>query len=174
MIEANVKPDLEHPDITSQLIAQTIVFSFAQKKKHPEYKKFLFPTVGINRTKVIFHFYDSEHDILLKSRVFPIFERKKLNYDAILAIWLVVNYKYLCSGSTKEIRNEAKKANFFQHSGSQLPIYNNELIIGGINCYDVDVMPFIPGNIKRPKMKNLEEILAEETEEGFSAIGIQF
>lgn len=50
-----------------QIIAQTIVFSFLQKKYHPEQDNFLTPCIGIGRTELIVMFYDAEHDVLLES-----------------------------------------------------------------------------------------------------------
>lgn len=129
--EAKCETDLEEPDIESQLLAQTIVFSFSQKSRHPEYKSFLIPFIGISNSDIIFHFYDSQHDILLKSMSFPIFDEKnEINNLAILATWFVVNYRFLCSGIPIDYLEHVGKANFIELADDLSTVYENELSIG--------------------------------------------
>lgn len=98
-----------------QINAQTIVFSFLQKKKHPERENFLTPCIGIGSTELIVMFYDSEHDVLLESSSVSLFENElscEFSFEAILVCWLTEKYKHFFSGlvekdkkakSTKEI-----------------------------------------------------------------------
>lgn len=138
-------------NVESQLIAQTIVYSFLQKKKHPECNNFLIPSIAISKTSVIFYMYDSKNDVLLKSAVFPIFKRDKtINTVTVLAIWFVLNYKYLCSGFSEEhIENHVKKSRFFEMTDSLLPIYKNELAYGGnIRITKKDTRLFEPWHLR--------------------------
>ncbi|XP_060597177.1 uncharacterized protein LOC132751084 [Ruditapes philippinarum] len=50
-----------------QIIAQTIVFSFLQKKEENSYENYLIPCVGVVKNYVSFFMYDCENDILLES-----------------------------------------------------------------------------------------------------------
>ncbi|XP_069106187.1 uncharacterized protein [Argopecten irradians] len=124
-----------------QIIAETIVFSFLQKQRHSENDHFLFPCIGVAGKDLVFYFYDSYHDVLLESTPIPIFVEdssgeSKINFVAVLASWLVVNYKYLCSGLTEAMLSTEKKADFFVHAGSKLDIYESALRLGnvGVSC----------------------------------------
>lgn len=149
-IEVKVGGSLEDPAVISQMLAQVIVFSFTEKKKHPEFKNFLIPTIGINRSNIIFYFYDSEHDILLKSPTIPLLVHGEISVLCVLATWLVVNYKFLCTGVPQNMLDDVKKANFFHMAESFLSVYQNELSIGtGIRCnyrlenhYDPSLLTF--------------------------------
>ncbi|XP_045191567.2 uncharacterized protein LOC128545868 [Mercenaria mercenaria] len=116
--------------VRDQILAQTITFSFLQQQRHPAMKHFLIPSILASCKGVQFFFYDSRNDILLESRPFEFFypdsEEKLLNYQAVIAIWLVLNYKYLCSGPTKSIL-DAPKANFPRFAGDALEIYKSQL-----------------------------------------------
>nr|XP_022338513.1 RUN domain-containing protein 1-like isoform X1 [Crassostrea virginica]XP_022338519.1 RUN domain-containing protein 1-like isoform X1 [Crassostrea virginica]XP_022338529.1 RUN domain-containing protein 1-like isoform X1 [Crassostrea virginica] len=86
-----------------QLIAETIVFSFLQKKKtkkkkHPELSHFLIPCVGIASNAMLLMFYDSEHDVFLESSFVPLLSstcENMFSVEAILVTWLAVNYRFL-------------------------------------------------------------------------------
>ncbi|XP_045176039.2 uncharacterized protein LOC123536724 isoform X2 [Mercenaria mercenaria] len=113
-----------------QALAWTIVFSFLQKKLHPEYKNFLIPCIAASKKDICFYFYDSKHDILLESPAFPIFNPdKSLNKLTLLATWCVVNYKYLCSGITDTMMENDYKAEFFKHASARISIYRDSLSI---------------------------------------------
>lgn len=117
-----------------QIIAQTIVFSFLQKKYHPERDNFLTPCIGIGRTDLIVMFYDAEHDVLLESSSVPLFENEfscKFSFEAILVSWLVVNYKYFCSGLVE--KDEQHKSNFFVHAKDKIQIYKDKLKLGSVS-----------------------------------------
>ncbi|KAK3093719.1 hypothetical protein FSP39_019226, partial [Pinctada imbricata] len=116
-----------------QLVAQTIVFSFLQKKRHPEWNNFLIPCIGIGDEDLLIMFYDSEHDILLESSLVPLYSKlnkKKYSVEAIVVTWLAVNYNFLCTGLTNEMH--AYKADFFAQAKSTLNVYENELTIQGV------------------------------------------
>ena len=112
----------------AQLVAETIVFSFLQKKRHPERSNFLTPCIGIAKSCLVILLYDSEHDVLLESSLIPFMSAtcsNKFSVDAILVTWLALNYKYLCTGLTEEML--PCKANFFEQAKKSLDVYKNNL-----------------------------------------------
>ncbi|XP_033754347.1 uncharacterized protein LOC117337465 isoform X2 [Pecten maximus] len=118
-----------------QIIAETIVFSFLQKKRHPEYSHFLFPCIGVNSKDMVVYFYDSKNDVLLESSPISMYTISGgVNLLAIVVSWLVVNHKYLCDGLTEGLKKET--SGFFHQAEKVLPIYKNELQFGdvGISC----------------------------------------
>lgn len=64
------------------------------------------PSIAATNDKKEIRIYvcDSKHDILLESREMNLFieilgtKSQPLSYEAILAVWLVVNYRLLCNG----------------------------------------------------------------------------
>ncbi|XP_069106800.1 uncharacterized protein [Argopecten irradians] len=120
-----------------KIIAETIVFSFLKKQLHSESDHFLFPCVGAGGSELVFYFYDSENDVLLESSRVPLFigrsnHQQTLNFSAVIACWLVVNYKYLCTGLTRGMLVPNKKAAFFSHAYLKLPIYTSKLKLGNV------------------------------------------
>lgn len=116
-----------------QIIAQTIVFSFFQKKRHPERKHFLTPCIGIGSSELIVMLYDSEHDVLLESSSVPLFNKDsslEFSLQAILVCWLTVNYKYFCSGLCEEYQQY--QSNFFVHAKEKIQIYEDKLSLGNV------------------------------------------
>ncbi|XP_061163727.1 uncharacterized protein LOC133172909 [Saccostrea echinata] len=119
----------------SQLIAETIVFSFLQKQKHPEYSNFLTPAVGVGISEMTIMFYDAEHDVLLESTRVPLFDSpeedcRKFSLAAILISWLVVNYKYLSSGLVDTMQTYT--ADFHNHTRGKIEIYEQKLSLGNV------------------------------------------
>ena len=91
------------------IISETIIFSFLQKKLHPERNHYLTPCIGVGNSSLIVMFYDSEHDVILESSHIPLFRPCSVNkyeFDdaAILASWLTVNYKFFSSGLTEGMK----------------------------------------------------------------------
>lgn len=122
-----------------KIIAQTIVFSLLQEKRHPEREHFLTPCIGIGNSELIILFYDSEHDVLLESSHVPLFESPvscKFSYSSILACWLVVNYKVFCSGLVVEFK--ICKSNFFLHASEKINIYKEELKFQNVNSFQTN------------------------------------
>lgn len=122
-----------------KIIAQTIVFSLLQEKRHPERENFLTPCIGIGNSELIILFYDSEHDVLLESSRVPLFESPvscKFSYSSILACWLVVNYKVFCSGLVEEFK--ICKSNFFLHASEKINIYKEELKFQNVNSFQTN------------------------------------
>lgn len=110
----------------SQLISQTITFSFYVKKKHSNMS--LIPCIGISKSHIQFHFYDSENDVYLISREMPLFcEDDRLNLPSVLATWLVLNYTHLMSDVPVEMKNQF---GFHQLRKKMLSVYKNKISIG--------------------------------------------
>ena len=117
-----------------QIIAQTIVFSFLQKKKHPERSNFLTPCIGIGSTELLVMLYDSEHDVLLESSSVPLFENDfslEFSFQAILVSWLTVNYKFFCSGIVET--DDKHTSDFFFHAKEKMHIYEEKLKLGNVS-----------------------------------------
>ena len=72
-----------------------MVFSFLQRKTHPERESFLTPCIGIRSSELIVMLYDSENKVLVESSCIPLFREGKtgceFSYIAILVTWLTVN-----------------------------------------------------------------------------------
>lgn len=143
------EPDSESPERTpkevkiksaclsrnSQMIAETVVFSFLQKKRHPEYCQYLFPCIGVNSQEMVVYFYDAEYDVLLESSPIPLHVTQKsltgnVSVVAIIVSWLVVNHQYLCDGLTQVLKKT--RSGFFHQAEKRLFIYENELQFGNI------------------------------------------
>lgn len=124
-VEVKLKTTLKK---TPQIIAQTIVFSFLQKKRHPDREHFLTPCIGIGSSELIVMLYDSEHDVLLESSTIPLFENEfscEFSYRAILVCWLTVNYQYFCSGLVEKYK--MFKSNFFDIDKEKITVYEEKL-----------------------------------------------
>lgn len=137
-----------------QIIAQTIVFSFLQKKIHPERNNFLTPCIGIGSSEMIVMLYDSEHDVLLESSSVPLFENNsslEFSLQAILVCWLTVNYKYFCSGLCEEYKQH--KSNFFVHAKEKIQIYEDKLSLGNVANSQLNEQRLLqlPSNVVRSK-----------------------
>ncbi|XP_033724578.1 uncharacterized protein LOC117314617 [Pecten maximus] len=136
----------------NKLLAESIVFSFLQKQKHPKKEHFLCPCIGVKAREMIVFCYDSQHDVLLESSAIPLLSENlttlgKINTLAIVVAWLVVNYKYLCNGLTDDMK--IAKSMFFSQAESKLNIYNDMLKLGEVgNAYFIedDAMKFLSPN----------------------------
>ena len=114
-----------------QALVQTITFSFLQKQRHPlTMDHFLIPCILASNNELQYFFYDCDNDILLQSKKYPLFisiaGKLELCYQTIISTWLVLNYKYLCSGPTKYIL-DAPKAGFPKFAGPTLNVYKSNL-----------------------------------------------
>lgn len=117
------------PSCTRQMRSEAILFSFLQQKRHPDLENFLIPAVAVSKEQVAFCFYDSENDLLLQTPPIGLFDESKvyLRRATVLALWLVLNYKYLCCGVPEKLRRPKYSAEFFTQVGSQLDDYRNRV-----------------------------------------------
>ncbi|XP_021362251.1 uncharacterized protein LOC110456051 isoform X2 [Mizuhopecten yessoensis] len=132
--KSTVEVKLKHVNLSrnQQIMSETIVFSFLQKQRHPESRHFLFPCIGVANTGMVVYFYDSQKDVLLESSFISLVSVEgKVNTQAILASWFVVNYKYLSSGIPHS-KAPDEKAGFFSHVKEKLEIYEHNLKFGNV------------------------------------------
>lgn len=54
-----------------QIIAQSIVSSFYQKRINPDYINHMIPSIRISKDKIVVYFYDCINDVLLESSEMP-------------------------------------------------------------------------------------------------------
>ena len=114
----------------TQLIAQTIVFSFLQQKYNKsELKNFLVPAIGISTSRVYVNLYDCENDIFLSSEKNLKLLGKNLYNEIVVLLWLTLNYRDFCTGITEEMKS--CKADFHKR-------------------VDVDLLCEYQDNVKRP------------------------
>ena len=119
-----------------QLAAQSIVFSFLQKKLNKDKMKSRFvPAISITLQNYQLMCYDSEQDILVStiadSADTKLFDDtiKSLNYTSVVVLWMALNYRLLCSGvpHSQKIRLPDVKAGFFDRVGDHLYLYEDEV-----------------------------------------------
>ncbi|XP_061163835.1 uncharacterized protein LOC133172984 [Saccostrea echinata] len=121
--------------IREQIIAQSIVFSFFQRKLHPEYVHHLIPSIGISKDMLVVYLYDCNNDILLESSEMPYLTTQgALVKPTIVALWLVLNYEFLCSGITKGMNDSGVKSNFTQLVHEKLKLYDKVTVPCDSSC----------------------------------------
>lgn len=114
---------------SSELISQTIVFSFHQKKCNPSLS--LVPSIGVSKSHIQFYFYDSAKDIYLVSQGMPLFyEDNKLQLSTVIATWMVLNYKHLLTGPTEKMVKDSKFGFYSNTSSENLNLYKNNIKMG--------------------------------------------
>lgn len=106
-----------------QIIAQSIVFSFYQKRINPDYSNHLIPSIGISKDKIVVYFYDCVNDVLLESSEMVYLSQGALVKNTIVALWLVLNFKYFCSGITKSMKESGFTSGFVQIVQEKLKCY---------------------------------------------------
>ena len=125
--QIEVKSD-ELQKYLSQLISETVVFSFYQKKQFPSLS--LVPSIGVSKSHIQFHFYDSEKDVYFISQEMPLFYKdRSLHLTTVLAIWLVLNYRYFLSEATEEMTSEGKFG-FHAQVSETLHLYKQKIELG--------------------------------------------
>ncbi|XP_053399593.1 uncharacterized protein LOC123559033 [Mercenaria mercenaria] len=109
-----------------QLIAQTIVFSFLQRKMNRgNFKNSLVPGIGIAGSRMVFYFYDSENDVLLASKPMELFEGNTFMTSPVLFLWLTLNYRIFGTGLTDKMKTY--KAEFFKRVDERLEMYTHNV-----------------------------------------------
>lgn len=128
--------------IVDQAIAQTIVFSFLQKKQHPNV---FIPNILISPREFRVIMYDSNKDILICSKPLHLFASKPssaaassseiLDSTSITIIWLVLHYGFFSTNlqSYFDKRNlDMKKfqAKFHKRAKEKFDVYDKDLKVG--------------------------------------------
>ena len=127
----------------SQIISEAIVFALLQKKCNPSFDNYLIPTVGISKSDILFYLYDPEHDILLESPPFNIFEpyaSNSLELSTVLALWFILNYKTFCTGITIAMKERNFTADFLSHVDNRIKSIYKELLQFG-DCGTGSIKP---------------------------------
>lgn len=131
----------------NRAIAQTIVFSFFQRKRHPNFSNFLIPNILISPKDFRIIMYDAENDILICSAPLPIFQpypSKSLHIASIIILWMVLHHRMFCGGidtsSIMGTTQEMKKiqSNFKEKAKEKLNVYTNALKFG------IQEFPLVP------------------------------
>lgn len=117
------------PTCCRQIRSKAIVYSFWQQKQHPDLENFLIPTIAMSKEQMAFCFYDCENDLLLETPPIYLFDESKvhLRRASILALWLVLNFKYFSSGVPLKLQKSKYSAGFFSQVGSLLDNYRNNV-----------------------------------------------
>ena len=114
-------------DECSQLLAQTIVFSFLQNNRNRfKLNNSLIPGIGISSRSFYINMYDSVNDVLLSTHSLGLFGVGKPLVDKVVLLWLTLNYRYLCTGVTEEMIN--CKSEFHRRLDDMLPEYTDNVI----------------------------------------------
>ncbi|XP_053403834.1 uncharacterized protein LOC128546036 isoform X2 [Mercenaria mercenaria] len=116
-------------DARDQALAQTITFSFLQKQRCPARQHFLTPFIAASNKRFKIFFYDAENDILLESRDFSFtckIPKDVIDFEAVIAVWFALHYKFLCSGPTEMIL-KAPLAKFFEFAKERIAVYESKL-----------------------------------------------
>ena len=117
-----------------KITAQTVVFSFLQRKMYKEFMKTcLAPGITIGRRNYRLFLYDSKNDVLVSNMSgAALFDdsTKDLNCTVTVLLWMALNYEYLCSGmpeKTTKYEMSDIKAGFFERVGDYLKIYQEKV-----------------------------------------------
>ena len=114
-------------DDYSQLLAQTIVFSFLQNRRNRfKLNNSLIPGIGISSQNFYINMYDSVNDVLLSTHSLGLFGVGKPLVDKVVLLWLTLNYRYFCTGVTEEMLN--CKSEFHRRLDDMLPEYTHNVI----------------------------------------------
>lgn len=119
-----------------QAIAQTIVFSFLQKKVLPNLS--FVPNILISPNEFRIIMYDVANDILLCSEPVTIFFKKTLKRISIIILWMVLHYELFLENVSScfeegGIDVRKFKAKFKKRAKDKIEVYLNKLEFLSIN-----------------------------------------
>ena len=115
----------------SQLVAQTVVFSFLERKTS-YLDNCLVPGIMIGKEHFRIMLYDSENDVLVSNLpntvLFTAYD--DLSPVSTLLLWLALNYRFLCTGvPSDKVAIDRVKANFFDRVGNYLASYQEKVFM---------------------------------------------
>jgi len=129
-----VKLSSMHYRFYCQMISETIVFSFLQKQFLKEDSNTLIPSIGVTKGEVYIFMYDHKLDMMLESTELKLRKkavddsnRLELSVSTVVALWLAINYKYLCSGTSDSMRKTEFTADFPKLVPSVYQVYEKEV-----------------------------------------------
>lgn len=114
----------------NQAIAQTIVFSFLQKKVLPNLS--FIPNILISPKEFRIIMYDVDNDILLCSEPLAIFCGRVLRISSIIIIWMVLHYELFLENIKPRFEKGAIdmrkfNAKFKKRAKDKIDVYLNKL-----------------------------------------------
>jgi hypothetical protein len=116
----------------SQIVAQTIVFSFHQKKHFPMLH--FVPSIAVSQDAMQFHFYDSEKDLYFVTGKLELFNfRGKLHLNTVLITWLVLNHRLFMSEGTEGMKRGTKSFGFHSFAKDKLDLYRHDIKMGSLH-----------------------------------------
>ena len=79
--------------VVCQAVATSVVSSFTQKHRHPDFENAAYPTLLMSSKKCAIVIYDCTNDVLLITNVMELASDGSLNPEVLLLLWLVINYR---------------------------------------------------------------------------------
>ena len=132
-VNSSVEIKLDNVNIKSesQLVAQTVVFSFLERKTS-HLSNCLVPGIMIGKEHFRIMLYDSENDVLVSNLtntlLFTAYD--DLSPVSTLLLWLALNYRFLCTGvPSDKVAIDRVKANFFDRVGNYLASYQEKVFM---------------------------------------------
>ena len=124
----------------SQIVAQTIVFSFHQKKHFPMLH--FVPFIAVSENAMQFHFYDSEKDLYFVTAELELFDiYGSLHLNTVLITWLVLNHRLFMSEGTEEMKRGTKSFGFHSFAKDKLNLYRHDIEMGSLHikpeCFSI-------------------------------------
>jgi hypothetical protein len=124
----------------AQIVAQTIVFSFHQKKHFPMLH--FVPSIAISQNAMQFHFYDSEKDLYFVTGELELFDiQGDLHLNTVLITWLVLNHRLFMSEGTEEMKRGTKSFRFHSFAKDKLDLYRHDIEMGSLHikpeCFSI-------------------------------------
>lgn len=120
-------------ELLQQALAQTIVFSWIQRKRHPERSNHMVPNIVISPKQFKIMMYDAEKDVFLVSTFIDLFideKCTKLSSNAVIVLWMVLHNRMFCTGFDSEVKPtllEKLKSDFITIVDDKLGTYSDSL-----------------------------------------------
>lgn len=124
---SKTKDDLQS---MNQAIAQTIVFSFLQKKALPNLS--FIPNILISPNEFRIIMYDVDNDILLCSEPLAIFCKREFKKSSIIMLWMVLHYELFLEDVKPRFEEDGLdmrkfNAKFKKRAKDKIDVYLNDL-----------------------------------------------
>lgn len=120
-------------ELLQQALAQTIVFSWIQRKRHPERSNHMVPNIVISPKQFKIMMYDAGKDVFLVSTFIDLFTDEKctkLSSNAVIVLWMVLHNRLFCTGFDSRVDSsllEKLKSDFITIVDDKLGTYSDSL-----------------------------------------------
>lgn len=120
-------------ELLQQALAQTIVFSWIQRKRHPTRSNHMVPNIVISPKQFKIMMYDAEKDVFLVSTFIDLFTDEKytkLSSNAVIVLWMVLHNRTFCTGFDSGVDStqlEKLKSDFITIVDDKLETYSDSL-----------------------------------------------